>query len=126
MGIQEHKKAKIMQVALGVIGTIIVALFIVSGPVIPPLYVLMDGDNPWAHFLGISSIFFFPPYFAVTGLISLFSPKTKEGEFNARDFMSSYAYTEKSKKAWIKHLAACMVGVINASLMWMLTVIRGL
>jgi hypothetical protein len=126
IGMEENKKPKIIQVVLGLSGTILVALFIilVRGS-IPPLYVLIENiENSWPSFLGISSIFFFPPYFAVTGLFSLFSPKTKEGEVNARDFMASYAHTEKLKKDWIKHLVACLVGAVNASLMWILIAIR--
>lgn len=123
---QANKKSKIIQVILGVSGTVLVALFIMLVRVsIPPLDVLIEKtEKPWASFLGISSIFFFPPYFALTGLISLYISKTKEDGLNTQDFMSSYAYTEKSKKDWIKHLAACLGGVINASLMWILIAIR--
>jgi hypothetical protein len=124
---EKNKKSKIIQVILGVSGTIIVALFIVlvRGSV-PPLYVLIEkNEKPWFSFLAISSAFFFPPYFAVAGLFSLFNPKNKEGELNTRDFMSSYGYTEKSKKDWLKHLAACVAGVVNAALLWTLLAIRG-
>ena len=119
-----NRKSKILQVILGISGTVLVALFVVmAGRVIPGLAVLSaKTSKPWASFLAISCIFFFPPYFAVTGLFSLLGGKT-EGEVNARDFMSSYKYTETSKKDWVKHLVACAVGVINVFLMWTLAAI---
>lgn len=123
---QENRKLKIIQIILGVSGTICGALFVVVvRDSIPPPDVLIENiESPLLSFLGISSIFFFPPYFAVTGLFSFFSPKAKEGELNRQDFMSAYASIEKSKKAWTKHLVACLLGAANASLMWALIVIR--
>jgi hypothetical protein len=121
-----NRKSKLLRVILGISGTVLVALIVISvGGSIPPLAVfLTQVENPWASFLGLNSIFFFPPYFAMTGLISLLSRKT-DGEVNSPDFMSNYyRYADESKKDWIKHLTACVVGVLNAFLMWALIGMR--
>jgi hypothetical protein len=124
----KDKKLDLILVAVGVSGTVLIALFIiVVGVPIPPLKDLIQSpDKPWGMFLAMSTLFFFPPYVAVTGLIGLRTSKTKEDEPSTREFMSSYAYTEKSKKDWIKHLAASMTGITNAVLMWSLMAIYGL
>lgn len=118
---QKHKRVKVMEAVLGASGTIIVALFIILARMsLPSFEVWMAGEKPWVLFLIVSSVFFFPPYFGALGLFGLYNPETGKDEDETKGFMSSYAYTEKSKKDWIKHLVACVVGVLNASLMWLL------